>query len=336
MWSGKKHIMKVELEVLYLSVIFVSNKAKSVGDSVLKQGIPRRVLAPRCLAEATNPYLGGYYSTTNAEYSLQGAWSSEYQVASFRTLVGEGVLYDLVIWCSSFSALSGATSSIRLWAISGQVLMEMVGHTSICYSVDSHVSGLIVSGSEDCFAKIWKVVITVIQVPNKNFMLRKHAAPPVRNMTVLWMNFLQMENDFVWDVKFLENGDIVTACSDGVVRIWTVNNDKIDDLSELESFASQLSHYKISRKKVGGLKLDLPGLEALQLPGTSDGQTKVVRKGDNGVAYAWNLREQKWDKVRTLSYTRAKFWEDYSRVYNLPLCLSDGSLLETNECSSCG
>lgn len=33
------------------------------------------------------------------------------------------------------------------------------------------------------------------------------------------------------------------------------------------------------------------------ISGTSDGQTKVVREGDNGVAYAWNLREQKWDKV---------------------------------------
>lgn len=34
--------------------------------------------------------------------------------------------------------------------------MEMVGHTSIVYSVDAHSSGLIVSSSEDCFAKIWK------------------------------------------------------------------------------------------------------------------------------------------------------------------------------------
>lgn len=32
--------------------------------------------------------------------------------------------------------------------------------------------------------------------------------------------------------------------------------------------------------------------------GTSDGQTKVVREGDNGMAYAWNLMEQKWDKVK--------------------------------------
>lgn len=34
--------------------------------------------------------------------------------------------------------------------------MEMVGHTSIVYSVDYHESGLILSGSEDRFAKIWK------------------------------------------------------------------------------------------------------------------------------------------------------------------------------------
>lgn len=47
-------------------------------------------------------------------------------------------------------------SSLRLWAVSGEVLMEMVGHTAIVYSVDSHASGLIVSGSEDRFAKVWK------------------------------------------------------------------------------------------------------------------------------------------------------------------------------------
>jgi len=47
-------------------------------------------------------------------------------------------------------------SSIRLWAITGQVLLEMVGHTSLVYSVDAHSSGLVASGGEDCFLKIWK------------------------------------------------------------------------------------------------------------------------------------------------------------------------------------
>ncbi|XP_075492671.1 uncharacterized protein LOC142530750 [Primulina tabacum] len=161
--------------------------------------------------------------------------------------------------------------SIRLWALSGEHLMEMVGHTSIVYSIDAHASGLIVSASEDCSAKIWKDGVCVQSIEHPGC---------------------------VWDAKFLENGDVVTACSDGIVRIWTSNHDKFADTVELDSFASQVSQYKLSRKRVGGLKLqDLPGLDALKIPGNSDGQTKVIREGDNGVAYAWNMREQRWDKI---------------------------------------
>ncbi|KAK4798160.1 hypothetical protein SAY86_030486 [Trapa natans] len=181
------------------------------------------------------------------------------------TVRGLAVMPDLGILSASHDG------SIRLWAVTGQVLMEMVGHTSIVYSVDSHPSGLVVSGSEDCSAKIWKdgVCIQSLEHPG-----------------------------CVWDAKFLEDGDVVTACSDGVVRIWTTQPDKIADPIDLESFSSQLSVYKFSRKKVGGLKLEeLPGLEALHIPGTNDGQTKVIREGDNGMAYAWNMMEQKWDKI---------------------------------------
>ncbi|MBA0815074.1 hypothetical protein Gohar_020849, partial [Gossypium harknessii] len=59
-----------------------------------------------------------------------------------------GVMHGLGILSASHDG------SIMLWAQSGEVLMVMVGHTSIVYSVDAHVSGLIVSGSEDRFAKI--------------------------------------------------------------------------------------------------------------------------------------------------------------------------------------
>jgi len=45
----------------------------------------------------------------------------------------------------------------------------------------------------------------------------------------------------------MENGDIVTACSDGIVRIWTVNQDYFADQLELDLYNSQLSQYKSSR-----------------------------------------------------------------------------------------
>ncbi|XP_020250062.1 phospholipase A-2-activating protein [Asparagus officinalis] len=147
----------------------------------------------------------------------------------------------------------------------------MVGHTSLVYSVDAHSSGLVASGSEDRFLKIWKDGLCIQSIEHPGC---------------------------VWDAKFLKNGDIVTACSDGAVRIWTSHKDRIAEPLELEAYAIELVEYKNARKKVGGLKLsDLPGLEALQSPGSSDGQTLVVREGDNGVAYSWNLKEQKWDKI---------------------------------------
>ncbi|XP_039131042.1 phospholipase A-2-activating protein [Dioscorea cayenensis subsp. rotundata] len=161
--------------------------------------------------------------------------------------------------------------SIRLWALTGQLLMEMVGHTSLVYSVDAHISGLVASGSEDCSLKIWKDGLCIQSIEHPGC---------------------------VWDAKFLENGDIVTACSDGVIRIWTLHADLVAESNALESYEIELSQYKSSRKKVGGLKLaDLPGLEGLQIPGTSDGQTKVIREGDNGVAYSWNSRDHQWEKI---------------------------------------
>ena len=51
----------------------------------------------------------------------------------------------------------------------------------------------------------------------------------------------------VWDVKFLENGDIITACSDGTVRIWTLDDDRICDPQELEAYGVDLSLHKSSR-----------------------------------------------------------------------------------------
>jgi WD40 repeat protein len=39
----------------------------------------------------------------------------------------------------------------------------------------------------------------------------------------------------VRDTKFTENGDIVTACSDGLVRIWTPDQNHFASQEELES-----------------------------------------------------------------------------------------------------
>ncbi len=42
----------------------------------------------------------------------------------------------------------------------------------------------------------------------------------------------------VWDVTFLPNGDLVTACSDGVARVWTRDSQHSASLEELEAYKS--------------------------------------------------------------------------------------------------
>ncbi|OEL28588.1 Phospholipase A-2-activating protein [Dichanthelium oligosanthes] len=169
-------------------------------------------------------------------------------------------------------------STVKLWALTGQPLLEMIGHSSLVYSVDAHSSGLIASGSEDRSLKIWKV--------EKENLVDGVCVQSIEHPGC------------IWDTKFLENGDIITACSDGTARIWTTDTNRFCSDEELASYTDLISQYTLSRKTVGGLKLmDLPGVEALQVPGNSDGQTLIVREGDNGVAYSWNSADLKWDKI---------------------------------------
>ncbi|XP_024034660.1 phospholipase A-2-activating protein isoform X3 [Citrus clementina] len=177
---------------------------------------------------------------------------------------------------------SSVDSTLKRWR-KGKLVEFWEAHNAPIQTVIRIPSGEIVSGSSDTTIKLWKG--------------KKCAQTFVGHTDGVCVQSLEHPG-CVWDAKFLENGDIVTACSDGVTRIWTVHSDKVADSLELEAYASELSQYKLSRKKVGGLKLyDLPGLEALQIPGTSAGQTKVVREGDNGVAYSWDMKEQRWDKL---------------------------------------
>ena len=68
--------------------------------------------------------------------------------------------------------------------------------------------GIIASASEDNTARLWRPDGTCLQ--------------PIEHPGC------------VWDVAFLPNGDLVTACSDYVARIWTRAGDRRADTSTIE------------------------------------------------------------------------------------------------------
>eukprot|EP00250_Pteridium_aquilinum_P008027 c17609_g2_i1 orf=92-2383(+) len=196
-------------------------------------------------------------------------WKSSKCIRTFTghsdTVRGLAIMPDVGILSASHDG------SVKLWSVNGDVLLEMIGHTAIVYCVAASVSGDVASGSEDCFAKIWK-----------NGMCCQSIQHP----------------GCVWDVKFLPSGDLITACSDGVARIWTKDPARFASSEVMEAYEAHVSAWRTQTKTVGGVKLeDLPGREDLIQPGTKNGQTKIIREGDSGVAYSWNAKEYMWDKV---------------------------------------
>jgi phospholipase A-2-activating protein len=45
----------------------------------------------------------------------------------------------------------------------------------------------------------------------------------------------------------LENGDLVTACSDGIVRIWTTDSNRFCSDEELVAYTEIISQFTLSR-----------------------------------------------------------------------------------------
>lgn len=51
----------------------------------------------------------------------------------------------------------------------------------------------------------------------------------------------------VWSVSVLDNGDLVTGCQDGVVRIWSQNTTRKADDALLASYQQEIIQSRVSR-----------------------------------------------------------------------------------------
>jgi len=104
----------------------------------------------------------------------------------------------------------------------------------------------------------------------------------------------------VWDVELCPNGDLVTACSDDIARVFTLNPELAAADDVIAAFDAAVSSRKVSTKVIGGV--DPSKLEsadsALIEPGTKDGQNKIVKSADGTPeVYMWSAADKKWTKI---------------------------------------
>jgi phospholipase A-2-activating protein len=165
--------------------------------------------------------------------------------------------------------------TVKLWSSDGDELASYVCHEHYIYSVAVLSSSEFVTCSEDKSLKVFKdgQPVQTIQHPG-----------------------------VVWSVAVLPDGDIVTGCQDGVVRVWTRSAERAASGEEIALYEDQLAAQTISSQEAGNVDPSkLPGAEALEAPGDSDGQVKLVRSANGGAeAHSWSAAEMRWVMVGTV------------------------------------
>ncbi|KDN51076.1 hypothetical protein RSAG8_00705, partial [Rhizoctonia solani AG-8 WAC10335] len=164
--------------------------------------------------------------------------------------------------------------TVRLWTLGGDVLHQFDGHTSFVYSLAAITeTGSLISSGEDRTARVWE----------DGELVQTLTHPAIS----------------VWTVATMPNGDIVTGCSDGVVRVFSRNESRWADAETIQAFENLVASQAIPSESVGDIKkTDLPGPEALGRPGNKDGQVVMIKTATGSVeAHEWSAGQGKWAKI---------------------------------------
>jgi phospholipase A-2-activating protein len=197
-------------------------------------------------------------------------------------------------------------TSVKIWTLDGDCVQSLEGHEALVYSVNASPDGsLIASGSEDKTVKVWNLGGECVQtIPHPGC---------------------------VWAVAFLQNGDLVTGCADGVIRVWSCDQDRKapDDIVaafEVAVAASQNPNSANAGASTdqgmdSGKKMKMYDPSKLGEPGAQDGQTIVVNEGSCGTVYSWNQQAGEWEKVGEVVMEGAETFDfnfDVDIADNLP------------------
>ncbi|XP_030555223.1 phospholipase A-2-activating protein [Drosophila novamexicana] len=172
----------------------------------------------------------------------------------------------------------GNDAVLRFWNEDGECVRELSGHTNYIYALARNQAlgeHIVVSCGEDSTLRMWNVITG------------DELGAPILHPAIS-----------VWSVACLQNGDIVTGCSDGVVRVFSQEPTRQAAESLRRAFDLAVATHKSQlSEEIGGVKkTDLAGPEGLLTNGTREGQTKMVRHVDGSVkCYVWELG--KWSLV---------------------------------------
>ncbi|CAG9765638.1 unnamed protein product [Ceutorhynchus assimilis] len=270
-----------------------------------------------CLAKTqeTNAFLSGSWDMTAKHFKIING-----SPKCIATFTGHAAAIWSVLQLNNTKVITAsADKTIGVWDNNGQKLQSLTGHTDCVRSLaDFPELNIFMSTANDAAIKVWNYagenLNTFYGHTNYIYSIARCKAEGAEcfvssdeDRTVrYWENGVNVQSitlpaQSIWSVACLQNGDIVTGSSDGLVRIFTRDESRYAEESALIKFAEEVEALqRQSVQEIGGVKVsDLPGREALYDPGKRAGQMKMVREEGKVVAYTWVLDgdNSHWEKV---------------------------------------
>jgi len=154
-------------------------------------------------------------------------------------------------------------SEITIWTFEGDVVHSLSEHTSFVYTLSILRNGDVASGGEDRSLRVWRGTL-----PLPNPLSSPDNSPLHRTDGECYQTIIH-PGISVWSVSAMPNGDVVTGASDGIIRIFSEAEERWASPQELKAFDDLVAGQALPAQQIGDVKKsDLPGLEALSIPGT--------------------------------------------------------------------
>jgi len=104
----------------------------------------------------------------------------------------------------------------------------------------------------------------------------------------------------VWKIEALPNGDLVTACHDGIIRIFTLDEHRVASPQDIAIFHDAVIDAR-SKTSSGPTQEEIANLprweDQTNHSGKSEGQVQVFSKGNKAIAAQWSATSQTWIEV---------------------------------------
>ena len=172
---------------------------------------------------------------------------------------------------------------VNLWSNTGESIAKVLAHPengdtpSFVYGLHTMADGKWISSGEDGSVKVFSV---------EGFLQQSLRHPGA-----------------VWDVTMLPNGDIVTACADATVRVWSKDPSRQLDADAVKEYYTMLQMAKQAQgggSGGGGGAVDksqLEPVEVLSMPG-KPGEFKMVDDPKKGPSvYQWDGASASWQYI---------------------------------------